>query len=270
MAWCCWPFGWSSCSSSDTSKNLCYYLMWKQSIWKIQKKTTRKWNFTTVTAFPSNHVSVFSTVDISLYDSSTELESSLCSLEPRPKTRPSLLSICLWYRIYSITWAPQHFFTRSIRALILSICRSIVIRRFFFLIGTLYLYRCVTMYITTLPVPGMHMTCAPKVSNTQTSERASAVTAEPCTLCTHWDSFCGTTQEKQLLKKKRRKEAIFTIYCLKIVILKCVGVWSKTCSWQLFAGLYNAKGSKVEQFSHCFVPRNLICFRQCMKAFSYS
>lgn len=41
--------------------------------------------------------------------------------------------------------------------------RSIASRRFFFLIGTLYLYRCVTMYITTLPVPGMHMTCAPKV-----------------------------------------------------------------------------------------------------------
>lgn len=25
------------------------------------------------------------------------------------------------------------------------------------------------MYITTLPVPGMHMTCAPKVSSLQTS-----------------------------------------------------------------------------------------------------
>lgn len=45
--------------------------------------------------------------------------------------------------------------------------RSIASRRFFFLIGTLYLYRCVTMYITTLPVPGMHMTCAPKVSSRQ-------------------------------------------------------------------------------------------------------
>ncbi|KAF6738375.1 Phosphatidylcholine:ceramide cholinephosphotransferase 2 [Oryzias melastigma] len=41
--------------------------------------------------------------------------------------------------------------------------KSIVFRRFFFLIGTLYLYRCVTMYITTLPVPGVHMTCAPKL-----------------------------------------------------------------------------------------------------------
>lgn len=47
---------------------------------------------------------------------------------------------------------------------VFSLGRSIVIRRFFFLIGTLYLYRCVTMYITTLPVPGMHMNCAPKVS----------------------------------------------------------------------------------------------------------
>lgn len=42
--------------------------------------------------------------------------------------------------------------------------RSIVGRRFFFIIGTLYLYRCITMYVTTLPVPGMHFQCAPKVS----------------------------------------------------------------------------------------------------------
>ncbi|XP_017293175.1 phosphatidylcholine:ceramide cholinephosphotransferase 2 [Kryptolebias marmoratus] len=41
--------------------------------------------------------------------------------------------------------------------------RSIAMRRFLFLIGTLYLYRCVTMYVTTLPVPGMHMNCAPKL-----------------------------------------------------------------------------------------------------------
>ncbi|XP_060789276.1 phosphatidylcholine:ceramide cholinephosphotransferase 1 [Neoarius graeffei] len=41
--------------------------------------------------------------------------------------------------------------------------RSIVGRRFFFIVGTLYLYRCVTMYITTLPVPGMHFQCAPKL-----------------------------------------------------------------------------------------------------------
>ncbi|KAF7704838.1 phosphatidylcholine:ceramide cholinephosphotransferase 1 [Silurus meridionalis] len=41
--------------------------------------------------------------------------------------------------------------------------RSIIGRRFFFIVGTLYLYRCVTMYITTLPVPGMHFKCAPKL-----------------------------------------------------------------------------------------------------------
>ncbi|XP_056153233.1 phosphatidylcholine:ceramide cholinephosphotransferase 1-like isoform X2 [Lampris incognitus] len=40
---------------------------------------------------------------------------------------------------------------------------SIVGRRFFFIVGTLYLYRCLTMYITTLPVPGMHFKCSPKV-----------------------------------------------------------------------------------------------------------
>ncbi|KAL0964455.1 hypothetical protein UPYG_G00324090 [Umbra pygmaea] len=41
--------------------------------------------------------------------------------------------------------------------------RSIIGRRFFFIVGTLYLYRCVTMYITTLPVPGMHFQCSPKL-----------------------------------------------------------------------------------------------------------
>ncbi|XP_076831376.1 phosphatidylcholine:ceramide cholinephosphotransferase 2 [Brachyhypopomus gauderio] len=51
-------------------------------------------------------------------------------------------------------WAVQWLFHRY---------RAIVGRRFFFLIGTLYLYRCITMYITTLPVPGVHMTCAPKL-----------------------------------------------------------------------------------------------------------
>ncbi|KAM9819884.1 phosphatidylcholine:ceramide cholinephosphotransferase 2 [Syngnathus typhle] len=41
--------------------------------------------------------------------------------------------------------------------------KSIVCRRYFFLVGTLYLYRCITMYITVLPVPGIHITCAPKL-----------------------------------------------------------------------------------------------------------
>lgn len=44
--------------------------------------------------------------------------------------------------------------------------RSIVGRRFFFIVGTLYLYRCITMYVTTLPVPGMHFKCSPKVPHT--------------------------------------------------------------------------------------------------------
>ncbi|XP_076019181.1 phosphatidylcholine:ceramide cholinephosphotransferase 2 [Genypterus blacodes] len=48
--------------------------------------------------------------------------------------------------------------------------KSIVGRRCFFLIGTLYMYRCVTMYITTLPVPGKHMVCAPKLENDSTGK----------------------------------------------------------------------------------------------------
>ncbi|XP_042257744.1 phosphatidylcholine:ceramide cholinephosphotransferase 2-like [Thunnus albacares] len=48
--------------------------------------------------------------------------------------------------------------------------KAIVGRRCFFLIGTLYMYRCVTMYITTLPVPGKHMVCAPKLYNNSTGK----------------------------------------------------------------------------------------------------
>ncbi|MGH0135611.1 UNVERIFIED_CONTAM: hypothetical protein FKN15_031174 [Acipenser sinensis] len=40
--------------------------------------------------------------------------------------------------------------------------KSIAARRFFFIMGTLYLYRCMTIYVTTLPVPSMHIKCAPK------------------------------------------------------------------------------------------------------------
>ncbi|XP_026225042.1 phosphatidylcholine:ceramide cholinephosphotransferase 2b [Anabas testudineus] len=48
--------------------------------------------------------------------------------------------------------------------------KAIVGRRCFFLIGTLYMYRCITMYITTLPVPGKHMVCAPKLYNDSTGK----------------------------------------------------------------------------------------------------
>ncbi|KAM6949256.1 phosphatidylcholine:ceramide cholinephosphotransferase 2-like [Aplochiton taeniatus] len=48
--------------------------------------------------------------------------------------------------------------------------KSIIARRCFFLIGTLYMYRCVTMYVTTLPVPGRHMVCAPKLYNDSTGK----------------------------------------------------------------------------------------------------
>ncbi|KAJ1141778.1 hypothetical protein NDU88_008106 [Pleurodeles waltl] len=41
--------------------------------------------------------------------------------------------------------------------------KSIIGRRFFCLVGTLYLYRCITMYVTTLPVPGKHFHCSPKL-----------------------------------------------------------------------------------------------------------
>nr|CAB3266028.1 phosphatidylcholine:ceramide cholinephosphotransferase 2-like [Phallusia mammillata] len=40
--------------------------------------------------------------------------------------------------------------------------RFIIARRIFFILGTLYLYRSCTIYVTTLPVPGLHFKCAPK------------------------------------------------------------------------------------------------------------
>lgn len=42
--------------------------------------------------------------------------------------------------------------------------RFIVLRRIAFIVGTLYLYRSCTMYVTTLPVPGLHFKCAPKAN----------------------------------------------------------------------------------------------------------
>ncbi|XP_035668704.1 phosphatidylcholine:ceramide cholinephosphotransferase 1-like [Branchiostoma floridae] len=39
----------------------------------------------------------------------------------------------------------------------------IVLRRYCLIVGTLYLLRCITMYVTTLPVPGMHFRCSPKI-----------------------------------------------------------------------------------------------------------
>lgn len=50
-----------------------------------------------------------------------------------------------------------------VSALFFPFSRSIISRRFFCIVGTLYLYRCITMYVTTLPVPGMHFNCSPKL-----------------------------------------------------------------------------------------------------------
>lgn len=40
--------------------------------------------------------------------------------------------------------------------------RLIILRRMFFCAGSLYFYRCLTTVVTSLPVPGTHITCQPK------------------------------------------------------------------------------------------------------------
>uniref|UniRef100_A0A8C9XP16 Sphingomyelin synthase-like domain-containing protein n=1 Tax=Sander lucioperca TaxID=283035 RepID=A0A8C9XP16_SANLU len=68
---------------------------------------------------------------------------------------------------------PWAFTVTEVNGLVLVglwLVQAIIARRCFFLIGTLYMYRCVTMYITTLPVPGKHMVCAPKLYNDSTGK----------------------------------------------------------------------------------------------------
>lgn len=64
---------------------------------------------------------------------------------------------------FEVIHVSQMYWTTFSGDLSLSFGRSIVGRRFLFIVGTLYLYRCITMYITTLPVPGMHFKCSAKV-----------------------------------------------------------------------------------------------------------
>eukprot|EP00057_Strongylocentrotus_purpuratus_P001997 XP_003723626.1 PREDICTED: sphingomyelin synthase-related protein 1 [Strongylocentrotus purpuratus] len=44
--------------------------------------------------------------------------------------------------------------------------RSIVVRRLFAITGTVFLLRCVTMFVTSLSVPGIHLQCSAKVYGT--------------------------------------------------------------------------------------------------------
>lgn len=48
--------------------------------------------------------------------------------------------------------------------------RTVVMRRFMLLIGTMFMLRCVTMLITSLSVPGTHLDCRPMPNATLTSK----------------------------------------------------------------------------------------------------
>ena len=49
--------------------------------------------------------------------------------------------------------------------------RMIIFRRIFIILGTLYFYRSVTMYITALPKPDVNDQCAPKLNHKITIRR---------------------------------------------------------------------------------------------------
>ena len=46
--------------------------------------------------------------------------------------------------------------------------RMIVIRRVFFILGLLYMYRGLTMFVTVLPIPDKNYECAPQLNHTIT------------------------------------------------------------------------------------------------------
>lgn len=45
-------------------------------------------------------------------------------------------------------------------------CRSILLRRMCSLMGTVFMLRCITMFVTSLSVPGQHLQCSGKVIHT--------------------------------------------------------------------------------------------------------
>ena len=47
--------------------------------------------------------------------------------------------------------------------------RMVVFRRIFLILGLIYFYRSITMYVTALPKPGLQNHCAPKLNHTITS-----------------------------------------------------------------------------------------------------
>lgn len=67
--------------------------------------------------------------------------------------------------------------------------RWIIARRVFFVLGTLYIYRTITMLVTTLPVPGAHFHCAPKVNNIRVASIARLCVII-CVLSHHHLCFC--------------------------------------------------------------------------------
>lgn len=88
-------------------------------------------------------------------------------IQEQPPLRDLLFDVWSNYTKWAFKLTETIGAWQIIQLVVLILChkhRLIVMRRLFFCTGTLYFYRCLTTVVTSLPVPGTHITCQPKFS----------------------------------------------------------------------------------------------------------